>query len=421
MTFSADFRSQNLQKSAVHPCFNSCGGKNARIHLPVAENCNIQCNYCRRKFSCVNESRPGVTSAVLTPHEAQERCLKALEKIENLSVVGIAGPGDALACPDNTFETLRLVRDVWKEAIFCLSTNGLLLPEYADSLAECGVSHITVTINSLKPETARKIYRYADYHGRRLTGRAASDQLIENQIEGLRRASALGIVCKVNTVFINGLNDSEIPQIAAAVKDAGADLMNIMQLIPVPHTLFEDIPLVRNEYINEMRTKCESILPQMRHCKQCRADAVGTLDNDLSLEFTECFTEKTKSLAAKDASGTNKNSGQVLVFAVASKNGVLVDEHFGHISEFLIYEWCNGGILFKEKRPVSQFCGGGNCSAHERLPQIYDVLKDCAAILVLRIGEVPRAFLAERGIKVIMTYDYVETAVKEAAENLINR
>ena len=54
--------------ASAHPCFDKeARHKNARVHLPVAPKCNIQCNYCNRKFDCVNESRPGVTSSVLTP------------------------------------------------------------------------------------------------------------------------------------------------------------------------------------------------------------------------------------------------------------------------------------------------------------------------------------------------------------------
>ena len=47
------------EKTANHPCY-SCGSaqKNARMHLPIAPKCNIQCNYCVRKFDCSNESRP---------------------------------------------------------------------------------------------------------------------------------------------------------------------------------------------------------------------------------------------------------------------------------------------------------------------------------------------------------------------------
>lgn len=51
-----------------HPCFNpAVKGQFGRVHLPVAPKCNIKCNFCNRKYDCINESRPGVTSNVLTP------------------------------------------------------------------------------------------------------------------------------------------------------------------------------------------------------------------------------------------------------------------------------------------------------------------------------------------------------------------
>jgi hypothetical protein len=47
-------------KVAAHPCYSRNGHHRfARMHLPVAPACNLQCNYCNRKFDCSNESRPG--------------------------------------------------------------------------------------------------------------------------------------------------------------------------------------------------------------------------------------------------------------------------------------------------------------------------------------------------------------------------
>ncbi|HEX2769821.1 MAG TPA: nitrogen fixation protein NifB, partial [Geobacteraceae bacterium] len=53
-----------------HPCFGGNHHKNGRIHLAVAPKCNIKCGYCTRRHDCANESRPGVTSRILTPQEA---------------------------------------------------------------------------------------------------------------------------------------------------------------------------------------------------------------------------------------------------------------------------------------------------------------------------------------------------------------
>ena len=120
--------------------------------MPVAPACNIQCNYCNRLYDCVNESRPGVTSEVLLPEEALEKYKFVKSKMENLKVVGIAGPGDALANWENTKETIKKIREFDPDAIPCLSTNGLMLPKYADEIVELGVSHVTVTMNSIDPE-----------------------------------------------------------------------------------------------------------------------------------------------------------------------------------------------------------------------------------------------------------------------------
>ena len=109
-----------------HPCFSKeAHGKHARAHLPVAPRCNLQCNFCNRKFDCMNESRPGVTSAVLPASQAVPYLEEVVAQVPNLSVVGIAGPGDPFANPVETMETLRSVRNRFPGMMLCVATNGL--------------------------------------------------------------------------------------------------------------------------------------------------------------------------------------------------------------------------------------------------------------------------------------------------------
>ncbi len=97
-----------------HPCFNAdAKGKFGRVHLPVAPKCNIKCNFCDRKYDCVNESRPGVTSTVLSPEQAGVYMQRVLEKEPRISVAGIAGPGDPFA---NGPETIGYHADHQKES-----------------------------------------------------------------------------------------------------------------------------------------------------------------------------------------------------------------------------------------------------------------------------------------------------------------
>jgi hypothetical protein len=67
----------------------------ARMHVAVAPACNIQCNYCNRKYDCANESRPGVVSEKLTPDEAVRKVITVANEVPQLSILRIAGPGDA--------------------------------------------------------------------------------------------------------------------------------------------------------------------------------------------------------------------------------------------------------------------------------------------------------------------------------------
>ena len=96
------------QKVQDHPCYSEDAHHYfARMHVAVAPACNIQCNYCNRKYDCANESRPGVVSELLNPQQAVTKVLAVAATIPQMTVLGIAGPGDPLANPSRTFETFR--------------------------------------------------------------------------------------------------------------------------------------------------------------------------------------------------------------------------------------------------------------------------------------------------------------------------
>lgn len=264
-----------------HPCFGGNHHKNGRMHLAVAPRCNIKCGYCSRKHDCANESRPGVTSRIMTPQEAIEKVREVMASPiagPIIKVVGIAGPGDPLA-NEETFATFRMVKEEFPHLMLCLSTNGLLLPESIDRLYELGLHSLTVTINAVDPEVGALIYGHVIYHGRHYSGALGAKILIANQFEGLKRAGKLGLTIKVNTVLTPGINDSQIPLIAARVKELGAFVMNIMPIIPQAELAHITPP--SEEYLAGIRKANEGIIGQFAHCKQCRADAIGLIGQDL--------------------------------------------------------------------------------------------------------------------------------------------
>ncbi|HMB46339.1 MAG TPA: radical SAM protein [Candidatus Methanoperedens sp.] len=258
--------------TSVHPCYNEKAHfTTARIHLPVAPRCNIQCNYCIRKLDKC-EHRPGVASSILNPREALVRVDKYSREMQNLKVVGIAGPGEALANED-TFETMRLVHEKYPELIKCVASNGLLLSERVDELVKAGVTSVTVTINAVDPEVGAKIYSFVRYHDKTYKGVEAAKLLIEKQFEGIKKASEAGLNVKVNTVLIPEINFDQIKKVAKKAAENGAIIMNIIPMIPL-HNFEKERPPECDE-LTMARTIAEEFLPQFRLCRQCRADAVG--------------------------------------------------------------------------------------------------------------------------------------------------
>lgn len=404
-----------LVKTKKHPCYSGeAHHKYARIHLPVAPRCNIQCNYCNRKFDCVNESRPGVTSEVLTPELAKAKFDWVKSEIEELSVVGIAGPGDALADWYNTKQTILRIKATNPDLIFCISTNGLLLPELAPEIVELGIEHVTVTVNALDVNIGAKIYQHVRYRGKYYFGTEAAKILLDNQLAGIEYLTAHGILVKINMVMIKGINDMHIPVVVKKLKQLGVFVTNIMPLIPAPGSAFEHFPQTSMKELNELRNRCAVDVEQMRHCQQCRADAIGRLGEDRSAEFRMCQRQITEPVL-------NNTVKRQYKIAVASKYGKLVDLHFGHAERFTIYQGDGQNFAEIEQRTVQKYCAGvEECEEEEtKRDKMIESLGDCDAVLAMRIGYHAKERLRQKGIQGIEYCDTVESGLRQAVQELL--
>lgn len=97
------------------------------------------------------------------------------------------------------------------------------------------------------------------------------------------------------------------------------------------------------------------------------------------------------------------NSGAVV--AVASKGDGQINVHFGHADVFDIYAVDAHGVRLIARRRVEHYCQGGFGDENKRAA-IVRALADCAACFVARIGDGPRAKLAEAGIEAVSDYAY---------------
>jgi nitrogen fixation protein NifB len=258
--------------STRHPCFSGeANMAHGRLHLPVSPACNIQCRFCKRTFNKA-EQRPGVSAALLKPEGAAALVRKALELCPEITVAGIAGPGDTLAT-SHALETFRIIHREFPYLINCMSTNGLLLERYAGAIYDAGVRTLTVTVNAVDPVILDKICSQVILDGKKYSGVEGAAILIEAQKRGIRTAADRGLLIKINIVLVPGVNGDHTGEIARTAAELGAGIINIIPLIPQHEFANHEVPDC--EELSRAREAAEAYLPVFRHCQHCRADACG--------------------------------------------------------------------------------------------------------------------------------------------------
>lgn len=443
-----------------HPCYSEQAHHHfARMHVAVAPACNIQCNYCNRKYDCSNESRPGVVSELLTPEQAVKKTLAAAIAIPQMTVLGIAGPGDPLANPERTFAAFRMLSEQAPDIRLCVSTNGLTLPQHVDELVRHNIEHVTITINAVDPVVGERIYPWIFWNHRRIRGRKAAAILIEQQLKGLSMLTGRGVLVKVNSVMIPGINDAHLQTVNREVKARGAFLHNIMPLIAEPaHGTYFGLTGQRgptHDELQALQDACAGDMNMMRHCRQCRADAVGLLGEDRGADFTldrldameldyaaamprraEVRAELDRQLSAPASpvevpvvfapmpASASVETVRPARVAVTSSGGGVVNQHFGHARQFLIYEASVDGVRFIGTRRTDQYCvGADHCDEGEgKLERAIRELDGCDAVLSARIGLTPWEALEAAGIFPSGEYamEPIEAAVAAVYRELVS-
>lgn len=83
--------------------------------------------------------------------------------------------------------------------------------------------------------------------------------------------------------------------------------------------------------------------------------------------------------------------------AIASSDGIVVNNHFGKARAFYIYEVKDEELKLLEVRTLPPVCERGDHD-EERLRENVEKLSDCTHLLVSRVGNGARAVLESKGI-----------------------
>ncbi len=252
---------------------------------------------------------------------------------------------------------------------------------------------------------------------------------------------AAGILVKVNSVMIPGINDAHLGEVNAELKSRGVFLHNIMPLISDPaHGTHFGLTGQRGPTPAELKDLQDDLAGGanlMKHCRQCRADAVGMLGDDQGQTFPldrlpaepvvdhesrrayravidreREHRDSAVTMAAGELSAVSTEESRLV--AVCTKGSGRINQHFGHAREFQIYEVDSAGVRLVSHRRAAQYCQGGY-GEDDALDATIALLEGVSAVLCARIGENPRERFAAAGIRAIdaHAHEYIETAVAE--------
>ncbi len=182
------------------------GRRITNLRIAVTMKCNLRCFYCHREGQANGEE------SELSVSEIAE-IARAFYDL-GIKKVKITG-GEPLLRKD----ICDIISSMPPFQEISITTNGTLLAEKAEELRESGLDRVNVSLDSLRPETYRRI-----------TG---GD--VEKVVDGIKTACEIGLTpVKVNMVVMKGINDDQVEEMVEFVSSMNRDgIRAILQLIEV--------------------------------------------------------------------------------------------------------------------------------------------------------------------------------------------
>jgi cyclic pyranopterin phosphate synthase len=179
---------------------DSFGRDMTNLRVSITQRCNLKCSYCHREGEVISGKE-------MTPEEMAR--LVSLGSSLGMKKLKLTG-GEPLV-RDDVVEIVRLCAERTQEV--SMTTNGVLLSEFASSLKGAGLRRVNVSLDTLDPKTYESV-----------SGIDALDQVLD----GIRAAISVGLSpVKLNMVVMKDINSSEIEDMIRFSAEVGA----VLQLI----------------------------------------------------------------------------------------------------------------------------------------------------------------------------------------------
>ena len=170
------------------------------LRLSVTERCNLRCRYCMPEEGVFKKAH----SDMLT----EEEMIQAVKAAASLGIQKLRITGGEPLVKKNIVSICKNCAAVPGIREVCITTNGILLPQYAADLKTAGVTRVNLSLDTLDAQKYASITRWSS---------------LDDAMAGLHAALNAGFEkVKINAVLIGSFNDEEVPKLAELSLDAVA-------------------------------------------------------------------------------------------------------------------------------------------------------------------------------------------------------
>lgn len=216
------------------------------MRISITDRCNLRCSYCMPKGIEKVEHE-----SILTYEEILRICNCASDVgIRNIKITG----GEPLVRKD-AVKLINQIKALPKIDHVTLTTNGVLLEPYIQELKRIPIDGINVSLDTLNPETFKKITGRNDYF---------------KVWNGIQQLIESGIPAKINCVPQKGINDNELMDIANLAVKMKIDV-RFIEMMPIGHG--QKYEPIRGEEIYE---KLHEKYPDIIHTSRRRGFGPAT-------------------------------------------------------------------------------------------------------------------------------------------------
>ena len=183
------------------------------LRISITDRCNLRCRYCMPEEGCTDL----IDHSEILSFEEIIRIVRAAAAV-GIKKIRLTG-GEPLV-RRGVADLISRISSIDGISEVCMTTNGVLLPEMADSLKQAGLARVNISLDTFNAEKISYITRGGN---------------INRVFEGISAARSAGLTpIKINCVAMGGFNDDEFGDFVNYTVDNDVSV-RFIELMPIGH------------------------------------------------------------------------------------------------------------------------------------------------------------------------------------------